>query len=82
MEVGALARTPQNPNCVQCPAQKTICPTKEQGCWPEIPKPKVKTKYEDLNEVAIVLRDPKSNALLIRQCSARTMEGLWDFPTI
>lgn len=80
MEVGALVCTPQNPNCVQCPL-KTICPTKEQGRWPEIPKPKVKTKYENLNEVAIVLRDPKSNAVLIRQCSTgERWEGLWDFP--
>tara|TARA_B100000945_G_scaffold319452_1_gene326686 strand:- start:762 stop:1880 length:1119 start_codon:yes stop_codon:yes gene_type:complete len=80
MEVGALVCTPQKPDCKGCPL-KSICPTELQQCWERIPKPKKKTKYENLFEVAVVLRDPKSKFVLIRQCEAgERWEGLWDFP--
>tara|TARA_B100000519_G_C14232194_1_gene432971 strand:- start:3 stop:1121 length:1119 start_codon:yes stop_codon:yes gene_type:complete len=80
MEVGALVCTPQNPDCKACPL-KSICPTKVEQCWEQIPKPKKKTKYEELFEVSVVLRDPKSETILIRQCAAgERWEGLWDFP--
>lgn len=80
MEVGALVCTPQNPDCKACPL-KSICPTRTEQCWDRIPKPKKKMQYEDLFEVAIVLRDPKSEFVLIRQCEAgERWEDLWDFP--
>ena len=80
MEVGALVCTPQNPDCKACPL-KAICPTKAEQCWERIPKPKKKTKYEDLFEVSVVLRDPQTKTILIRQCEAgERWEGLWDFP--
>ena len=80
MEVGALLCTPQKPHCTACPL-KSICPTRDIGNWNEIPKPKKKTKYEQLHEIAIVLRDESSNAILIRQCApGERWEGLWDFP--
>ena len=45
------------------------------------PNSKLKTKYEELFEVSVVLRDPKSETILIRQCAAgERWEGLWDFP--
>ncbi len=80
MEVGALICTPQNPNCSACPL-KSICPTREHECWQQIPKPKKKITYQDLSEVAIVLRNPETRAVLIRRCEAgERWEGLWDFP--
>jgi len=80
MEVGALICTPQNPDCDSCPL-KSICPTRAEQCWERIPRPKKKTKYEDLFEVAIVLRDTQTRKVLIRQCeTGERWEGLWDFP--
>lgn len=80
MEVGALICTPQSPACDKCPL-KSICPTRTEQCWERIPRPKKKTKYEDLFEVAIVLRNAQTREVLIRRCeTGERWEGLWDFP--
>ena len=80
MEIGSLICEPRNPNCNSCPLNR-ICKTKQSKRFDEIPRPKQKTQYEDLFEVAVIIRDPKTSHVLIRQCQPdERWAGLWDFP--
>lgn len=80
MEIGGLICEPRNPDCKRCPLNR-ICKTKSSGRFDEIPRPKRKTKYEDLFEIAVIIRHPTTKAVLIRQCQQdERWAGLWDFP--
>jgi A/G-specific adenine glycosylase len=47
----------------------------------KIPKPKQKTKTEQVQEVAVVVQHRDGQRVLLRQCQAdQRWAGLWDFP--
>ncbi|QGJ70193.1 Adenine DNA glycosylase [Planctomycetales bacterium 10988] len=77
MELGSLICTPKEPKCPQCPAQK-ICIAKQEGWQQEIPQPAAKTVYEEVQEVAIILRK-EDEVLLFKQEEAGRWAGMWDF---
>jgi len=78
MELGSLICTPRTPNCEACPALG-LCPTQRSGLQSQIPRPKKKPVFEELREVAVVVR--RQRQLLLRQCAAgERWAGLWDFP--
>jgi len=78
MELGALVCTPRAPQCDSCPLA-SLCPAQQQNLTAEIPAPKQKMKYEDVQECAVVVHH--NNAVLLRQCQpGERWQGLWDFP--
>ena len=78
MELGSLVCQPK-PNCEDCPLQD-LCPTFASGLQAVIPAPKKKTNYEARQEVALIIRNSKSQ-YLVRQCGPdEWWAGLWDFP--
>jgi A/G-specific adenine glycosylase len=81
MELGALVCTPREPACLFCPLQK-LCPTRKAGLAASIPAPKQKTKYEEVTEAAIVVKNRRGQ-ILVRQCQpGERWAGLWDFPRV
>jgi len=80
MEVGSLICTPKSPACDECPL-RTLCPTFVSQAFDKIPKPKQKTKSEQIQEVAVVVQHRDGHRVLLRQCQAdQRWAGLWDFP--
>ena len=78
MELGSLVCTPRSPQCDECPV-KSLCPTYGHGWQDQIPAAAKKIVYEDVHEVAVVVR--KKNAVLLRRCGeGERWAGLWDFP--
>jgi A/G-specific adenine glycosylase len=81
MELGALVCTPRAPACLECPLQK-LCPTHQAGLTARIPAPKQKTRYEELTEAAVVVKD-RGGKILVRRCQpGERWAGLWDFPRV
>jgi len=80
MELGSLVCTPKTPDCDHCPLQK-LCPTCFDQSSDRIPRPKKKMQYQQVQEVAVVVRHRDGNRILLRQCQAdERWAGLWDFP--
>jgi len=80
MEVGSLICAPKSPACGKCPLQ-SLCPTLVSQAFDKIPKPKQKTKFEKIQEVAVVVQHRDGHRVLLRQCQAdQRWAGLWDFP--
>ncbi|PHR86269.1 MAG: A/G-specific adenine glycosylase [Blastopirellula sp.] len=78
MELGSQVCTPTNPKCSECPVMG-LCPTFAGQLQAEIPKKKKRMKFEDRNEVAVVIQ--KKNKFLVRKCRPdERWAGLWDFP--
>jgi A/G-specific adenine glycosylase len=78
MELGSEICTPRAPDCQRCPVA-TLCAAREQNLVARIPRPPKQTKYEDLTEVAVVIRSGRRVAL--RRCQpGERWAGLWDFP--
>lgn len=78
MELGSLLCTPREPQCDACPV-KLLCPTRAHGLQNEIPRAKKKTQFEDVTEIAVVVR--RGNKVLVRRCApTERWAGLWDFP--
>jgi len=78
MEVGSLICTPREPNCKQCPV-RNLCATYEHGLQEVIPAAGKKTVYEDVVEIAVVIKN--RDQYLLRRCGAKERwAGLWDFP--
>jgi A/G-specific adenine glycosylase len=81
MELGATVCTPREPACLLCPLM-SLCPTRQRGLQARIPAPKKKTRYEEITEVAVILRR-RDGAMLVRQCQpGERWAGLWDFPRV
>lgn len=80
MELGALVCTPRSPACGECPVA-SLCPTRQLGLQDEIPRPKAKTKFEDVREGALFLvhRDGR-RLLVVQRGDEGRWAGLWDFP--
>ena len=80
MEVGSLICTPKSPACGKCPL-RSLCPTLVSQAFDKIPKPKPKIKFEQIQEVAVVVQHRDGHRVLLRQCQAdQRWAGLWDFP--
>ena len=78
MELGSEICTPRSPQCDVCPVA-TLCEAQRRGLVSEIPPPAKRTRYEDLIEAAVVVR--QGGQILLRQCQAgERWAGLWDFP--
>jgi A/G-specific adenine glycosylase len=78
MELGSLICTPQEPDCKRCPA-RSLCEARRQDVVGLVPLPPKRTRYEDVTEVAIVVR--RGERVLLRRCQAgERWAGLWDFP--
>ena len=80
MELGSLVCSVKSPDCTQCPL-KNLCPTNGEQSYDQIPRPKKKTRYQQLQEVAVVVKHRDGNRILLRQCQPdERWAGLWDFP--
>jgi A/G-specific adenine glycosylase len=78
MELGALVCTPREPKCLLCPVA-ALCPTRKLGLQDEIPPPKKPKVFEQLCQVAVIVR--RSGRVLLRRCQrGERWAGLWDFP--
>ena len=78
MELGAKICSVKQPKCLLCPV-RTACQAFQQGLQNQIPIPPRPKKYEDVTEVAIVVR--RRREVLLRQCQeGERWTGLWDFP--
>ncbi len=78
MELGATVCSARQPACDACPVARR-CPTLAQGLQQQIPRPKPKTRYVDVQEAAVVVRC--RGKFLLRCCqTGERWAGLWDFP--
>jgi A/G-specific adenine glycosylase len=78
MELGSEICTARSPDCEHCPVA-ALCEARRRGLVNEIPSPAKRTRYEDVLEAAVVIRDGEH--VLLRQCQrGERWAGLWDFP--
>lgn len=78
MELGSEVCTPSAPACATCPLS-TLCQAHARGLVERIPRTTKPTNYEDVTEVAVIVRDRGS--ILLRHCQpGERWAGLWDFP--
>ena len=78
MELGSEICTPRDPDCNACPVAPQ-CAARQQGRQHEIPANTKTMRYEDVHEIAVVVR--RRGRVLLRQCAAgERWAGLWDFP--
>jgi A/G-specific adenine glycosylase len=77
MELGSEICTARSPACNRCPIIGH-CAARAQRLENQIP-PSKKTRYEDVAEVAVVVR--RRGRVLVRKCGeGERWAGLWDFP--
>ncbi|HTN77556.1 MAG TPA: A/G-specific adenine glycosylase [Pirellulaceae bacterium] len=81
MELGASLCTPREPSCLLCPVAN-LCPTRKAGQQASIPAPKQKTKYEELTEAVVTIRNRRGEVLVRRCQPGERWAGLWDFPRV
>lgn len=78
MELGSEVCTSKLPACDRCPIAMH-CGALAQQAQHEIPAPPRKTAYEEVTEVAVVVR--RGHRVLLRKCQpGERWAGLWDFP--
>jgi A/G-specific adenine glycosylase len=78
MELGSEICTPKAPDCPRCPIA-SHCVGHERGLADRIPASPKPKKFEDVTEIAVVLR--RGNRILLRHCQpGERWAGLWDFP--
>jgi A/G-specific adenine glycosylase len=78
MELGSEICTSRSPACGRCPVA-TLCQARKQNQVAGIPRPAKTTNYEDVTEIAVVVRHGRRVAL--RHCQrGERWAGLWDFP--
>jgi A/G-specific adenine glycosylase len=78
MELGSEICTPRSPQCEGCPV-RSLCVAHERRLVHRIPQPAKKTKYEDVTEIAVIVR--RGQQILLRQCQpGERWAGLWDVP--
>lgn len=80
MEIGSLVCTPKQPKCLACPV-RSLCQALARGAVEEIPPRKARMAYEQVQEVAVVIR--RNGRVLLRRCGeTERWAGLWDFPRV
>jgi len=78
MELGSEVCSPKAPACESCPVA-SLCESRMLGLVAQIPTPAKRTQYEDVTEVAVIVR--ARGRVLLRQCQpGERWAGLWDFP--
>ena len=78
MELGSTVCTPKSPRCDECPVAE-FCAAMRHGLVDELPVKRLKTKFQQVNEVAVVI--PQAGRVLLRHCQVgERWAGLWDFP--
>ena len=78
MELGSQVCTPKTPTCDECPVAD-LCRAKTLCAQDTIPALKPKKKFEDVHEVALIVRR-RGRILLLRRPEGGRWAGLWDFP--
>ncbi len=78
MELGSQVCTPKSPDCDACPVAN-LCQAKALGLQDAVPAQKPKKKFEDVHEVALIVRR-RRRVLLLRRPEGARWAGLWDFP--
>jgi A/G-specific adenine glycosylase len=78
MELGSEICTPRSPDCSCCPVA-VLCRARAQNLVASIPRLAKSKAYEDVTEIAVVVRHRDRVAL--RHCQpGERWAGLWDFP--
>jgi A/G-specific adenine glycosylase len=78
MELGSTTCTPRSPACGVCPVA-THCRALALRLVDQIPTPAKRTNYEEVTEIAILVRHRQR--VLVRKCQpGERWAGLWDFP--
>jgi A/G-specific adenine glycosylase len=78
MELGSEICKPQNPACDRCPVA-ALCQARQRQLVEQIPRSGKRTNYEDITEVAVIVRE--RGRVLVRHCQpGERWAGLWDFP--
>lgn len=78
MELGSQVCTPKTPLCDRCPVAE-LCRAKTLCVQDTVPAQKPKKKFEDVHEVALIVRR-RGWVLLLRRPEGGRWAGLWDFP--
>ena len=78
MELGSEVCRGRAPACDVCPVAE-LCFAQLRGLQNEIPRPKPRVQFEELSEVAVLVRR-RGRVLLIQWPEGRRWAGLWDFP--
>lgn len=78
MELGSQVCTPKAPTCDRCPVAE-LCRAKTLCVQDTVPAQKPKKKFEDVHEVALIVRR-RGRVLLLRRPEGGRWAGLWDFP--
>ena len=78
MELGSEVCRPRDPDCGHCPVAE-LCATNRQGLQEVVPRPKKKTRYEEVQHACVIVWRGKQ--VLLRRCGKdERWSGLWDFP--
>jgi A/G-specific adenine glycosylase len=78
MELGSQICTPRDPQCGACPVA-ACCAASRLGLVENIPATTQSKNYEDVTEIAVVIR--RGRQVFLRQCQpGERWAGLWDFP--
>jgi A/G-specific adenine glycosylase len=78
MELGSEICTPKSPACDRCPVAH-LCKARQLDAVDKIPRPAKRTNFEDVTELAVVIRH--GDKVLLRHCQpGERWAGLWDFP--
>jgi A/G-specific adenine glycosylase len=78
MELGSEVCTPRSPACGECPVV-ALCAAHAKRLVAKIPRQPKAKNYEDVTEIAVVIR--RGQTVLLRQCGpGERWAGLWDFP--
>jgi A/G-specific adenine glycosylase len=78
MELGSEICTPRGPACGLCPVAQ-YCQARALDLVDQIPLTAKRTIYQDVSEIAVVVR--RGRRVLVRQCQpGERWAGLWDFP--
>lgn len=78
MELGREICKSRRPTCESCPVA-SLCAAAEKGLQDRIPRPKVKPKFEEVREAAVIVRR-RGRVLLMKRGDGGRWAGLWDFP--
>jgi A/G-specific adenine glycosylase len=78
MELGSEICTPKSPACDRCPVAR-LCQAGQRKIVEQIPLAAKRTNYEDVTEVAVIVK--QRGRVLVRHCQpGERWAGLWDFP--
>jgi A/G-specific adenine glycosylase len=78
MELGSEVCTAKAPQCQRCPLAAN-CRAAQRNLVDQIPRTAKRKRFEEVTEVAVVIRE--RGRVLLRQCQrGQRWAGLWDFP--